>query len=233
MKGITYAFTGCKRRVEDWMINKIVKLLVLYDLWFTIEWQLMSILRIYGLYLKECRTTKCRGIRPLIFHYSKWFQFFVGWLYNFVPSRNPRQMKSSVSYRKLVRFTLLPIGILSMLILMRGLILQIIFALSVASWFCFFEDCLDEVSFVRFVLKDRTGGQSTTRRIAAQHHITTLFSIWLSSSGEFICKFDISHAKQLQWSSILKEHTVALLESRCLINQEKQWENKSKGEPFR
>jgi hypothetical protein len=194
------------------MINEIVKPLVLYNLWFTMEWQLMSFHRIYGLYLKDCRTTKCRGISPLIFHYSKWFQFFVGWLYNLYLQEIheiilPRQMKASVSYCKLVRFTFLPIGILSMLILMRGLILQIIFALSVASWFCLFEDCLDEVPFARFFLKDRTSGQSTTRRIAALHHITTLFSIWLLSSGEFICKFDISHAKQLQWLSILKERT--------------------------
>jgi hypothetical protein len=65
-----------------------------------------------------------------------------------------------------------------MLTLTSGLFLQISPALSVASLFCRSGDCLDELPFVRFLLKDRTGGQPTTGRTAALHHITTLFSIF-------------------------------------------------------
>uniref|UniRef100_J3M909 Uncharacterized protein n=1 Tax=Oryza brachyantha TaxID=4533 RepID=J3M909_ORYBR len=69
---------------------------------------------------------------------------------------------------------------------------QISFALSSASSFCCSGDCLDELPFVvRFLLKDRMGGQPTTGGIAPLHQIRALVSVgfirlFLERPGEFL-----------------------------------------------
>uniref|UniRef100_A0A0A9D007 Secreted protein n=1 Tax=Arundo donax TaxID=35708 RepID=A0A0A9D007_ARUDO len=87
-------------------------------------------------------------------------------------------------------------GIPSMFILTRGLFLQVSFALSPASSFCRSGDCLDELPFVRFLLKDRTGGQPTTGRTAPLHRIRALVSQ---------CKFPIFFSSHLIQEARIKK----------------------------
>lgn len=70
------------------------------------------------------------------------------------------------------------IGISSMLILISGLFLHISFTLLEALLFCRSGDCLDEVPFASFLLKDQTGGQPTTGRASTLHQIRALFSFY-------------------------------------------------------
>lgn len=81
-----------------------------------------------------------------------------------------------------------------MLILTRGLFLQIGFALSSASSFCRSGDCLNELPFVRFLLKDRIGGQPTTGGIAPLHQIKALVNdgfihLFLEKLGVCVCRW--------------------------------------------
>jgi hypothetical protein len=64
-----------------------------------------------------------------------------------------------------------------MLILTSSLFLQISLALSEAS-FCRLADFLDELPFVRFLLKDLTRGQLITGRTAALRRIKSLLTTW-------------------------------------------------------